>query len=156
MVFCSKEPMKLSLSDTHTLIGQGAVKEISWRSNKQTFVALSACEAEYIASSLACNEAIWLSRLLSDMLQLNKKKYIESSSDSSGAIATVKNLGINQRNKHIDLKYHFVCYQYEKSKVQLIKCPTKDQAADMFTKGLGRVKFEYFRDQLGVISISQA
>ena len=40
---------------------------ISWRSHLQECVALLTTEAEYIAGNEACKEAIWLSRLASDM-----------------------------------------------------------------------------------------
>ena len=128
---------------------------ISWRSKKQSIVALSTCEAEYIAASLACKEAIWLSRLLSDMLKHNEPQCIELRSDNSGAIATAKNIGVNQRNKHIDIKYHFVRDCQEQGRVRLEKWPTNEQVADILTKGLDRVKFEYFRPKLGVVSIDQ-
>ena len=84
-----------------------AERAISWRYKKKTIVALSTCEAEYVAASFACKEAIWLSRLHADMLFLETSQCIELRNGSSGAIATAKNAVINQRNKHIDLKYHF-------------------------------------------------
>jgi hypothetical protein len=37
---------------------------ISWFSKKQTFVALSIVEAEYIAASVTSREAVWLQKLL--------------------------------------------------------------------------------------------
>ena len=40
---------------------------ISWNSKKQTCVALSTAEAEYIALAKATQESIWLQRLLIDM-----------------------------------------------------------------------------------------
>ena len=46
------------------LVAGGAV---CWKSKKQTCVATSTCEAEYIACCLAAKEAIWLSRLLADL-----------------------------------------------------------------------------------------
>ena len=55
---------------------------------------------------------------------VNETKCIEIRSDNSGAIATEENLGVNQRNKHIDLKYHFVRDCYEKGKTQLTKWST--------------------------------
>ena len=56
------------------MLAEGA---ISWRSSTQTIVALSACEAQYIAASLACIEAIWLSRLFTDMLSHDESRCIE-------------------------------------------------------------------------------
>ena len=41
---------------------------VSWQSVKQQVVALSSCEAEYIAASTASTQALWLARLLGDLL----------------------------------------------------------------------------------------
>jgi hypothetical protein len=41
---------------------------VSWQSVKQQVIALSSCEAEYIAASTASTQAIWLARLLGDLL----------------------------------------------------------------------------------------
>jgi hypothetical protein len=41
---------------------------VSWQSVKQQVVALSSCEAEYIAVSTASTQTLWLVRLLSDLL----------------------------------------------------------------------------------------
>lgn len=40
----------------------------TWSSQKQKIVALSSCEAEYIAGATAATQAVWLSRLLAEML----------------------------------------------------------------------------------------
>jgi hypothetical protein len=40
---------------------------ISWNSQKQKVVALSSCEAEYIAVSTAACQGVWLRRLLADL-----------------------------------------------------------------------------------------
>jgi hypothetical protein len=39
---------------------------VSWHALKQKVVALSSCEAEYIAASTAATQAVWLARLLGD------------------------------------------------------------------------------------------
>ena len=75
---------------------------ISWRSKKQTTVALSARDAEYLAASIIVKEVIWLSRLHSDMLNLENSKCIELRNDNSDAITTARNAVINQRSKHTD------------------------------------------------------
>ena len=41
---------------------------VSWQSVKQQVVAMSSCEAEYIAPSTACTQVLWLARLLGDLL----------------------------------------------------------------------------------------
>ena len=40
---------------------------VSWQSAKQKVVALSSCEAEYIAATMAASQGVWLSRLLADL-----------------------------------------------------------------------------------------
>jgi hypothetical protein len=40
---------------------------VLWKSNKQTMATLSSMEAEYVGSSEAAREGIWLQRLLNDL-----------------------------------------------------------------------------------------
>ena len=40
---------------------------VSWCSSKQSVVAESTCEAEYIASSEAANEGVWMKEFISDL-----------------------------------------------------------------------------------------
>jgi len=87
------------------LIGGGAV---TWRSKKQTVVAMSSCEAEYIAASSGSREAIWLSRMLGELTGTFSPKSITVLIDNQGAIDLTNSSSINSRNKHIDIRYHFV------------------------------------------------
>jgi len=43
---------------------------ISWRSVLQNCTSISTAEAEYVATSEACKEAIWLARLVGDKCQI--------------------------------------------------------------------------------------
>lgn len=49
---------------------------MSWGSRKQPTVALSTSEAEYVALTLASQEAIWLKHLLSDLTKLPVEKIV--------------------------------------------------------------------------------
>ncbi len=124
-----------------TLVG-GA---ISWRSKRQTCVALSSCEAEYIAACLATRESIWLSNVLSNLTNQTATQCVSLSVDNDGAIDTAKNTSINQRNKHIDLQYHFVRDAVQSQLIRLDRCDSQDQAADPHTKPLDRMLFEKLR-----------
>jgi hypothetical protein len=42
---------------------------IAWQSTKQRVVALSSCEVEYIAAAGAACEAVWLARLLAELVR---------------------------------------------------------------------------------------
>ena len=41
---------------------------ICWQSTKQKVVALSSCEAEYIATSTAATQGVWLARLMEELI----------------------------------------------------------------------------------------
>lgn len=136
-----------STSGTVFLIAGGAV---SWKSKKQTCVATSTCEAEYIALCLATKEAIWLSRLVSDITNSTTPQIIKIGVDNDGTIDTAKTTSINQRNKHIDLQYHFVRDSVQSNLVELTQVSTENQLADPFTKPLDRVLFERLRSKQGL------
>ena len=57
----------------------------------------------------------------------------------------------HDRSKHIDTRYHYIRDMVQKGAVQLQYLSTDEQIADILTKPLTRVKFEYFRDKLGVV-----
>ena len=74
---------------------------------KQPTVALSTCEAEYMALASTTQEVMYLAQLLDgiDRHQYPAPKVYE---DNQGAIALAKNPVNRQRCKHVDIKYHFV------------------------------------------------
>ena len=60
---------------------------VSWQSVKQQVVAMSSCEAEYIAASTALTQALWLARLLGDLLGRDTGA-VELRVDSQSALAS--------------------------------------------------------------------
>ena len=120
------------------LVAGGA---LSWRSRKQTCVATSTCEAEYIAMSLATKESLWLSRLLAELRNKDVPQAIRLGVDKNGAIEIVKNASVNQRKKHIDLQYHFVRNAYHSNQIELRHVNSKNQPADSLTKPLDQNLF---------------
>ena len=124
---------------------------VTWNSTKQTIIATSSCEAEYVAMSATSKEAIWLTRLLKDF---PVKNYLEKGmivrADSQSAMKLAANESINRRNKHIDITYHFVREVTSNGQVTLTYVPTSNMIADMLTKPLGRVKFEKLRSMIGL------
>lgn len=80
---------------------------MSWRSRKQTIVVASSCEAEYVAAFSATQEAVWLGLLLTTLHQLPAPPNIVLHLDNQGSIPLTATDSINQRNKHVDIKFHF-------------------------------------------------
>jgi hypothetical protein len=80
---------------------------VSWQSVKQQVVALSSCEAEYIAASIVLTQALWLVRLLGDLLGRDTRA-VEHRVDNKSALALIKNPVFHERSKHIRVRYHFI------------------------------------------------
>jgi hypothetical protein len=125
---------------------------VTWASQKQKIVALSSCEAEYVAAAAAACQGIWLSRLIADMLG-TKETTVKLLMDNMSAIALSKNPVHHDRSKHIDTRYHFLRECIEEGKVEVDHVGTAEQLADIFTKALGRVRFIELRSALGVVSV---
>jgi hypothetical protein len=122
---------------------------ISWQSNKQKVVALSSCEAEYMAAAAAACQGIWLARLLTDMVG-SESGASELWVDNQSAIALSKNPVFHDRSKHIDVRYHFIRECVEEGRIALKFITTEQQMADGLTKALGRVRFQELRKKIGI------
>ena len=124
---------------------------VSWRSKKQTSVALSTAEAEYIALSSTVQEAMWLRQLTSELTCSAEAMVIYE--DNQSALSLAKNPQFHGRAKHIDIQHHFVRDQVASGVVELKYCRTEDMVADILTKGLCRINFEKLRKMAGVVPI---
>jgi len=125
---------------------------ISWSSKLQSTVALSSCEAEYIGQTNATKEAIWLRRLLNE-IQLEAANEAQATiiyCDNQGAIALAKNPQFHARTKHIDIQHHFVRDKVSEGAVELQYIETENQVADGLTKPLDKIKFQRFREAIGL------
>jgi len=92
-----------STSGTCHLLGSSL---ISWHSKKQACVALSTTEAEYIAVGSCCARSLWIKQQLSDFgLNLSK---IPLLCDNTSVINLTKNPIQHSRNKHIEIRHHFI------------------------------------------------
>ena len=89
-----------------------AESSISWSSKKQATVATSSVEAEYIASSNATKEAIWLCTLLTE-LNFPPTTATIIHADNQGYIALANNPVAHSHAKHIDIRHHFICERIE-------------------------------------------
>jgi hypothetical protein len=69
-------------------------------------VALASCKVEYIVATTAVTQAIWMARLLGELLG-REPEVVELKVDSNSALALARNPVYHERSKHVDLRYHF-------------------------------------------------
>jgi hypothetical protein len=123
---------------------------ISWLSRKQTSVALSTTEAEYIAASVASREAMWLRKLLAGIFDLELEPTLIHC-DNQSWVKLTKNHVFHDKSKHIEIKYHYIRDMVQRGAIELQYISTNEKTVDILTKPLSRVKYEYFRDKLGMM-----
>ena len=70
--------------------------------------------------------------------------------DSQSAIQLAKNPVFHAKTKHIDVKYHFIREVIDDKQIQLVKVHTKENPADLLTKGLPGDSFVHCRELLGI------
>ena len=121
---------------------------VSWMSKKQSVVALSTTEAEYMATTHASKEVVRLQRLCSSMGLIQGAIRIDC--DNQSAIFLAKNPAYHSNTKHIDVQYHFVRDMIEDKKVLLVKVDTLKNTADALTKSMSSEKFSWCGETMGV------
>lgn len=122
---------------------------IVWMSKKQKCVAQSTTEAEFDAGSSATKFIIWLRTFLPELgfPQLAPTKI---NMDNTSAIKIAKNPELHDRVKHMGVRLHLMQDHTKKKDIELSYISTDEQTADVLTKPLLRVKFQYFREKLGM------
>ncbi|RVW98285.1 Retrovirus-related Pol polyprotein from transposon TNT 1-94 [Vitis vinifera] len=146
--FQSDQDYRKSTSGNVFVLGGGA---ISWRSIKQTCVADSTMEAEYVAASEAAKEAVWLINFLLDLgVVPSVQSPITLYCDNSGAVANSKEPRSHKRAKHIERKYHLIRDIVQRGDVVVMKIASKNNLADPFTKSLSSTTFERHVEGMGV------
>ncbi|GJT21451.1 putative ribonuclease H-like domain-containing protein [Tanacetum coccineum] len=116
---------------------------ISWQCKKQTVIANSTTEAEYVAAANYYGQVLWIQNQILDygFNFMNTKIYI----DNESIICIVKNLVFYSKNKHIEIRHHFIRDSYEKRLIQVIKIHTNHNVVDLLTKA-----FDVSSDDFGV------
>lgn len=119
---------------------------IAWTSKKQSFVAQSTCESEYVGMSEAIREIRWVYQILQELKVKTPTPILYG--DNQSAIMIASNTRMDNRIKSIDIKYHYIKDEVASKHVNLQSVSTDDNIADVFTKPLGRIKFFRCRERI--------
>jgi Reverse transcriptase (RNA-dependent DNA polymerase) len=130
------------------LAGGGA---ITWKSKKQTVIALSSTEAEYVALSEAGREATWLRNLYGE-LGYPQKEPTMIKGDNEGSVVLTHNPQFHQRTKHIAIRHHWVRDLVTDNVLDIQNCRDPEQTADILTKALPKPKHQRHREEMGIQS----
>ncbi|XP_017431953.2 uncharacterized mitochondrial protein AtMg00810-like [Vigna angularis] len=124
---------------------------ISWSSRKEPVVALSSCEAEYIAACEATCQATWLRSLIEGLkIELSEKR-VRLMVDNKSAINLAKHPTSHGRSKHIETRFHYIREQVSNERLEIVDCRSEDQLADILTKALKGEHFLKLRKQIGMV-----
>jgi hypothetical protein len=82
---------------------------VLWSSKQQTIISLSTTESEYVATTEAARGALWLRPLLAQLFS-PVRDATTLYNDNQSAIALVKEHQYHARTKHIDIRFHFICW----------------------------------------------
>ncbi|KAJ9527439.1 hypothetical protein QJQ45_025713, partial [Haematococcus lacustris] len=117
---------------------------VSWSSRRQPTVAASTTESEYMACSAAGKEGLWLRGVLADLsLGSAVVQPVTIMCDNEAALTLVKHPIASARSKHIDVLHHFVRERVARGELVFKFCGSAANVADVFTKALPSVKFEF-------------
>ena len=142
----SKEDRK-SITGYYFCLNEVVGPAISWKSKRQQTVALSSCESEYMALTAAAQEALYLSKLLNELINQSFEP-VQIYGDNQGAIALTQNPIQHQRSKHIDIRYHFIRDYVQKKNIEITYVPTDSNVADLMTKPCSKIKLRKFNKML--------
>jgi hypothetical protein len=122
---------------------------VSWSSKKQTSVALSTTEAEYVAAGQCCAQLLWMRQTLRDFgYNLSKVPLL---CDNESAIRLADNPVEHSHTKHIDIRHHFLRDHQQKGDIDIFHISTENQLSDIFTKLLDEKTFCMLRSELNVL-----
>ncbi|GKD02872.1 hypothetical protein Tco_1177846 [Tanacetum coccineum] len=124
---------------------------ISWQCKKQTIVATSTTEAEYVAAANCCGQVLWIQNQMLDygFNFMNTKIYI----DNESTICIVKNPVFHSKTKHIAIRHHFIRNAYKKKLIQVLKIHTDDNVVDLLIKVFDVSRFQFLVVTIGMINL---
>lgn len=112
-------------------LGSGPIVSISRR---QSTIAQSTAEAEFLAANDVVREIVWLTQLLSELRLPYKTPVL--CVDNLSAIRQIKDTDTKRRSKHIEIKYHYIKLKYKEGAFEVQAVTSERQVADILTKAL--------------------
>lgn len=123
---------------------------VSWRSKLQGLTTRSSTEAEYVACSDACQEAVWILGILQTLH--SSIDYFKIYVDNQAARALAHTQMLSQRTKHIDIRYHYCRDIIKRDIGEIHPVDSKSNCADILTKFMDNTAYNKNRRFLHLTS----
>ena len=124
---------------------------VVWKSFKQSTMADSTTETEYIAASETAKEAVWIRKFVEDLgVVPSVAGPIALHCDSTGAIAQAIEPRSHSKSKHVLRKYHLIREIIQRNEIVIEKIPSEDNVADPLTKAMPQDKHESHTRAIGL------
>ncbi|GKB17758.1 hypothetical protein Tco_0851681 [Tanacetum coccineum] len=123
---------------------------ISWQCKKQTVVATSTTEAEYVVAASCCGQVLWIQNQLLDYGYNFMNTVINI--DNNSTICIIENTVQHSKTKHIEIRHHFIRDYNARKLIQMVKNNTDHNVADLLTKGFDARMFQYLVSSIGMLN----
>jgi hypothetical protein len=148
--FAGDSETRRSTSGILIRLGESAVLSFSKR---QPVVADSTVSAEVIASCSLAKEIIWVRNVLA-WFGYPPDGPTKIWCDNKGTVFNIEEGALRHKTKHMDIKYMFLRDLVRQGLITISHCPDSSMYADILTKGLGWIKFNFCRDAFGECNIT--
>ncbi len=118
---------------------------LSHQSKFQNTVALLSTEAEYMATTEAEKEALWVARFLACLGFRLPSQPVNLCADNKGAMSLTENPEFHRKTKHIEVRWHWIREKVERKEIAIMYISTKEMLADGLTMALSPKMFKDFR-----------
>ncbi|KAF7566879.1 hypothetical protein PtrM4_134700 [Pyrenophora tritici-repentis] len=128
---------------------------IAWRSSKQDTVTTSTTEAELLALSQVAKEAIFTSRLISELKVKLPSPTITIQCDNQQTIRLVTQAvsRLTTKLRHVDIHNHWLRQEVTNQRIKVVYTKSSEMIADGLTKVLPVNQWTGFLIQLGLVEV---
>ena len=124
---------------------------VIWCSSKQSVVADSTCEGEYIVASEAAKEGVWMKEFVTNLgVVPSALDPMTMFYDNTGAIALAKEPRFHKRTRHIKRQLNSICNYIKEEDIHICKVHTDLNVADPLTNPFPRAKHDQHQNCMGV------
>ncbi|KAM1818334.1 hypothetical protein ACFX11_000139 [Malus domestica] len=124
---------------------------VSWKSKKQSLIADSTTEAEYVATAEAGKEAFWMMKFITELgVVPTITSPVTLYCDNNRAIAQAKEPRAHQKNKHIDRRFNIIRRYAAEGKINILKVASADNVADPLTKPMSQIQLDRHMEKMGI------